>query len=154
MPSVLCAAVDVLRFAVPFFYGLHRSFESSTYTAPIRQTGDLNSSYYSGGAGYILTRASLDRLGRAVGDNVTHTAWAEPSNGPEDAMMSRTLLPLGIQTERCATDDGRELFLPMGTGFEQKQAKRNENLWLYAKSPFTVAGPACCSEQWVSTHCA
>lgn len=113
---------------------------------------DMNRSYYSGGTGIILTKGALDRLGSAVHGNVSHTVWAVPETGPEDAMTSRTLLPLGIQTERRVSSDGRELFLPMGTGFEQKQKGRNEKLWLYQKSPHTVAGPKCCSEKWVSTH--
>jgi glycoprotein-N-acetylgalactosamine 3-beta-galactosyltransferase len=113
---------------------------------------DMKRSYYSGGTGIILTKATLTLLGDTVKGNVTHPAWPLPADGPEDAMTSRTLLPLGISTERSTSHDDREIFLPMGTGFEQKQKARNEKLWLYQKSPHTKAGPTCCSQSWVSTH--
>eukprot|EP00041_Stephanoeca_diplocostata_P021214 m.489409 g.489409 ORF g.489409 m.489409 type:complete len:679 (-) comp21767_c0_seq1:154-2190(-) len=114
--------------------------------------GDINRSYYSGGSGIVFSRGTLVRLGSSVGDNVTHAVWATPFNGPEDGQTSKTLRNLGIQTQRVTDSTGGELFMPMGAGFEQNQQKRNEGLWFYQKSPLAIAGPGCCSKQWIATH--
>jgi hypothetical protein len=84
-----------------------------------------------------------------VGDGgIKSKVWAGPINGPEDAQTAKSMRNIDIQTERAIDVDGKELFFPMGTGFEQGARQRNEDLWFYKYCPAVKAGPDCCSERW------
>eukprot|EP00040_Diaphanoeca_grandis_P004217 m.27612 g.27612 ORF g.27612 m.27612 type:complete len:700 (-) comp15777_c0_seq1:1951-4050(-) len=113
---------------------------------------DEERSYYSGGSGIILSRASLQLLGARVQGDVHHDLWATPEGGPEDKQTAITLRRLNITTTNSVDVDGKELFLPLGTGSEQMRRVRDEKLWFYKMCPNVSAGPGCCSARWVASH--
>ncbi|EDQ92391.1 uncharacterized protein MONBRDRAFT_22031 [Monosiga brevicollis MX1] len=64
-------------------------------------------SYYSGGAGYVLSRAALKLLGDNAAKALTNNGLAE------DVEMARSMLKVGVTCEDSRDAEGHERFLPM-----------------------------------------
>ena len=112
---------------------------------------DTNSTYYSGGAGIILSRETLRRLGSRA--EVDSAIWAGPSTGPEDFLLSRTLMNLGIYPVDTRDSKGSHIFLTLGLDPERIFTRSSHpDLWYWQFSKDALEGPACCSTRWLTTH--
>lgn len=111
---------------------------------------DDSHSYYSGGAGIILSRDAVRRLGEraAVDANV----WEGPLSGPEDYLTSRTLRKVGVNT-MDTRDGNKQRFISLGLDAEHNLRRANTpTLWFWKFSKDAVEGMDCCSTHWVTTH--
>eukprot|EP00056_Hartaetosiga_gracilis_P009552 m.137376 g.137376 ORF g.137376 m.137376 type:complete len:471 (+) comp13148_c0_seq32:17-1429(+) len=104
--------------------------------------------YPSGGAGYVLSQASL----RAVGEN---PKLLKAGGAVEDMELARILRKLDIHIEDTRDSEGRERFLPFRLDQLRKHFTRvaYPTLWFWAYSYFyPKEGMQCCSKRWITSH--
>eukprot|EP00040_Diaphanoeca_grandis_P044062 m.11148 g.11148 ORF g.11148 m.11148 type:complete len:505 (-) comp8686_c0_seq1:90-1604(-) len=119
------------------------------YGRPFVASGVAHRSYYSGGSGYVLSRATLKLLGDVV-NSTNGSLWNQRATGPEDLLFADILRKLDIRIQPNVDDEGRQLFLPLGPSYEWHSP--NSKGWFYQYSPEAKRGSECCSEEWISSH--
>ncbi len=102
--------------------------------------GNAQRSYYSGGAGIILSKEALRRLGTAVLANPG--AWRGRDNGPEDLYTTDSLRPLGVETESTVDEKDRQLFFTLGIRTERSFKKDPTHWWARGSPPGSAVRPA------------
>lgn len=111
--------------------------------------GDSTRQYYSGGAGIVLSKEALRRLGSKV--KADKNFWAGSPTGPEDLHTSDTLKKVGVMAQPSVDETGAQLFMTLGVRSERR-GRRDPTFWYWKYSPDAREGPQCCSDHWISTH--
>lgn len=112
--------------------------------------GDDTHSYYSGGAGIILSKEAVRRLGDAALKDPS--VWAGPIGGAEDYLTSQTLRKVGVFTQDTRAPDGQR-FMLLGSEPEHTYVKEtSKDFWMWTFSKDAQEGAKCCSKHWVADH--
>lgn len=69
----------------------------------------VDSGYHSGGAGYVLSKEALTRLGKKLNEDFSFC----PNSGSEDVDIAECLRMLNVYPEKSIDDFGRERFHPL-----------------------------------------
>ncbi len=80
--------------------------------------------YHSGGAGYVLSREALRRLGSELHKNKTFCN----NHGTEDVDVGRCLRKLGVYPNKSIDENGRERFHPLSV---KDHLKGHYPHWMY-----------------------
>lgn len=114
-------------------------------------SGDSRNNFNSGGAGYVLNRAALDKFMFAV--NTSQTPHCRYKEGAEDAYTTFCLRSIGIQPEDTRDALGRERFqsLKLEWLFDPKMHD-GEPGWYQKYSYNMEKFEGCCSSQVISFH--
>jgi glycoprotein-N-acetylgalactosamine 3-beta-galactosyltransferase len=112
---------------------------------------DERLAYYSGGAGHVLSRGALQKLGAAIISGAV--AWAGPWDAPEDYALGQTLHAIGIHTVDTRDQSGAHRFLTLGIGTEVVAERSQKDVtWYWSFSRDAREGPDCCSRRWITSH--
>jgi glycoprotein-N-acetylgalactosamine 3-beta-galactosyltransferase len=107
--------------------------------------------YVSGGSGLLMNRFTLGKLRSAIEKD--SNAWAGPSTGPADLLMSRTLNKLGAFPKDTRDVEGRHVFIGLGLEMEYGSTRaKSPDLWFWKYSPDARDGKECCSKRWITSH--
>lgn len=103
--------------------------------------------YPSGGAGYLLSRATLKKLGE--------NQWSFPPTvldheKSEDLELGRALKLLDIPVENVLGPDGIDAFLPFTP--DHHRSMYRDDSWYWRYNPKAGEGEACCSRWWMTAH--
>ncbi|CAL8068828.1 unnamed protein product [Calicophoron daubneyi] len=107
--------------------------------------------YLSGGAGYVISRAGLQRIAEGLNTNskcgTDHHTWAE------DVVLGACAEATGVKTLDSLDEFGRERFHPFDCAFMLNEAALNATTWFANYSYHQVkGGKECCSDYSVTFH--
>ncbi|XP_061182114.1 glycoprotein-N-acetylgalactosamine 3-beta-galactosyltransferase 1-like [Saccostrea echinata] len=103
--------------------------------------------YFSGGAGYVLSRASLDKF---VTEGSVNPFICRQDGGAEDAELGRCMMKLGIKAGDSLDTFGKETFHPF---VPIAHLEGHHPDWFYKYSAHKPRkGLGCCSDYSISFH--
>lgn len=136
------------------FLGRHNASQPASFGRRFHFLGnkEQDATYYSGGAGIILSRETLRQLGQKAEKD--SAVWAGPSSGPEDQLLAKTLMVnFGLYPIDTRDANGRHVFITLGLDPERIFTRKDQpDLWFWQFSQDAKEGPACCSPKWITTH--
>jgi len=104
--------------------------------------------YHSGGAGYVLSKEALNRIGSKLNENFEYCE----NTGSEDADVGRCLRRLNVDSCKSIDKLGRERFLPINIlEFVSQMGPDRSSKWYY-KWLYLFKGKKCCSDTLISFH--
>ncbi|XP_048760150.2 glycoprotein-N-acetylgalactosamine 3-beta-galactosyltransferase 1-like isoform X2 [Ostrea edulis] len=107
----------------------------------------IKQGYFSGGAGYVLSRASLDKF---VTEGSINPFICRQDGGAEDAELGRCMMKLGISAGESLDTFGKETFHPF-VPIAHLEGHHPE--WFYKYSAHKPQkGLGCCSDYSISFH--
>jgi hypothetical protein len=104
---------------------------------------------------YFSVRTHSIRTYIASTPHARLTACMRAASRPEDLLTGRAMSRINIDylPHECLDAEGRQLFLPLGGNFEWNAKDTPPDFWFWRMAPGGgVAGPKCCSLQWIGTH--
>ncbi|XP_070566064.1 glycoprotein-N-acetylgalactosamine 3-beta-galactosyltransferase 1-like [Ptychodera flava] len=114
----------------------------------VKNPNNLNVTHADGGAGYVISKATLRKLVEVGLKNASLCSQREQGN--EDVTMSRCLERLGVPHRDSRDDHGKHRFFRISVEmyFDMSVPKYKRKIEYYP----TVQGKDCCSENLVSMH--
>ena len=105
--------------------------------------------FNSGGAGYVLSRESVRRFKKALGD----TSLCKIEGSAEDVEVGKCLHAMGIKPDYTRDSSGRETFMPLSPEQHLIPGYLFKDFWLWSldNNPYKE-GPECCSDHAVTFH--
>jgi glycoprotein-N-acetylgalactosamine 3-beta-galactosyltransferase len=133
-----------------FMDNLREFLHDKNASAPVTYGYDfkiaIHHGYHSGGAGYVLSREALMRLGKKLSESFGECSFI----GLEDQDVATTLHSVGVFSNKSTDQNGYERFHPFSPE-AHLFGKVPDGLDAYAANPVQY-GPECCSNTSISFH--
>lgn len=112
----------------------------------------VNNGYMSGGAGYVLSKESVQRL-VTQGFNETNNYCRKDEHGPEDVEIGKCMQNLNVTAADSRDFKSQGRFFPVSPGIMLFKGAFTSDYWLYkyAMYPFET-GMSCCSQLAITFH--
>ncbi|EDQ86385.1 uncharacterized protein MONBRDRAFT_28361 [Monosiga brevicollis MX1] len=112
-----------------------------------------NMTYFSSGAGMVLSRGALSAIGQAAMHNSSHIFVPDIGSQSDDISMGVAMLRTGIPAQLTVDEHGGQYFSALGVAVERTvKRSTSQGYWYWEVTPETKDGPACCARRWIGSH--